>query len=88
MKDRVLVMAEISKKPCGMESSGFPSWLSSKESACNAGDAETCTQSLGQEDPLEEEMATHSGLLPVKSHGQRNMASYSPWDHKALDTTR
>ena len=24
---------------------------------------ETCVQSLGQEDPLEKEMATHSGIL-------------------------
>ena len=80
-------MAEIIKKPCGMESSGLPSWLSSQESACNAGDVETCTQSLGQEDPLEEEMATPSGVLPVKFHRQRSMASYSPWDHKALETT-
>ena len=29
-------------------------------------------QSLGQEDPLEREMATHSSILPGKSHGQRS----------------
>ena len=80
-------MAEMIKKPCGMESSGLPSWLSSQESACNARDVETYAQSLGQEDPLEGEMATHSGLLPVKFHRQRCMASYSLWDHKAFDTT-
>ena len=28
-------------------------------------------RSLGLEDPLEEEMATHSSILPGKSHGQR-----------------
>ena len=27
-------------------------------------------QSLGQEDPLEKEMATHSIFLPGKSHGR------------------
>ena len=27
---------------------------------------EACLQSLGQEDPLEEEMATHSSILPWK----------------------
>ena len=32
----------------------------SKESASNAGDS---VQSLGQRDPLEEEMATHSSIL-------------------------
>ena len=29
----------------------------------NAADAKTWVQSLGQEDPLEEEMATHSSIL-------------------------
>ena len=29
----------------------------------NAGDVETWVQSLGQEDPLEEGMATHSSIL-------------------------
>ena len=35
----------------------LPQWLSGKEPACSA---EKCVQSLGQEDPLEEGMATHS----------------------------
>ena len=34
-----------------------------KESACSAGD---WVQSLGQEDPLEKEMATHSSILAWK----------------------
>ena len=38
-------------------------WLSSKESTCNAGDPTTQVQSLGQEDPLKEKMATHSSIL-------------------------
>ena len=38
----------------------------------------TQVQFLGQEDPLEEEMATHSIFLPEKSHGQRSLAGYSP----------
>ena len=33
---------------------------------------------LGQEDPLEKEMATHSILLPGKSHGERSVVGYSP----------
>ena len=28
-----------------------------------------------------------SVLLPGKSHGQRSLVDYSPWDHKELDTT-
>ena len=35
---------------------------------------ETWVQSLGREDPLEKEMATHSLLLPGKSHAQRSPA--------------
>ena len=34
--------------------------------------------SLGWEDPLEEEIATHSVLLPGESHGQRSLVGYSP----------
>ena len=33
---------------------------------------ETWVQSLGQEDPLEKEMETHSSTLTPKSHGQRS----------------
>ena len=36
---------------------GFPGGSDSKESACHA------VQSLGREDPLEKEMATHSSIL-------------------------
>ena len=43
---------------------------------------ETQVRSLGWEDPLEKEMATHSVLLPGKSHGQRSVVGYSPWDCK------
>ena len=40
-------------------------------------------QSLGWEDSLEKEMETHSCIfLPGKSHGQRNLVDYSPWDIK------
>ena len=38
---------------------------------------ETPVQSLGREDPLEEGMATYSGILaPRESHGQRSLASW------------
>ena len=39
---------------------GFPSSSEVKASACNAGD---WVRSLGQEGPLEKEMATHSSIL-------------------------
>ena len=52
--------------------------LSSKESACNAGDAGSV---LGGE-VLEEGMETHSGILDWRSHGQRSLPGYSPYGHK------
>ena len=51
---------------------GRPSWLGGKESTCH------CRRrrfNLGQPTPL---------LLPVKSHGQRNLAGYSAWGHKRV----
>ena len=43
--------------------------------------------SLGQEDPLEEEMTTYSSILASKPLGQRSLAGYSPWGHKEQDRT-
>ena len=45
-----------------------PKWASQvvlviKNPSANAGDIETQVQSLGQEDPLEKVMATHSSIL-------------------------
>ena len=48
---------------------------------------ETQVRSLGQEDPLEKGMATHSSILAGEFHGQRSLVGYSPWDHKELDIT-
>ena len=48
---------------------------------------ETWVQSLGWEDPLEEEMTTHSSILAWKSPRTENLAGYSPWGHKQSDTT-
>ena len=44
----------------------------------------TWVQSLGQEDPLEKDMVTHSRILPEKSHGQRSLENHSPWSHKRV----
>ena len=45
------------------QSFGLPWWLRGKESTCDAGDTEMWVWYLGQEDPLELEMATHSSTL-------------------------
>ena len=42
---------------------------------------ETQVGSLGREDPLEEEVATHS--LPREFHGQRSLVGYSPQGRKS-----
>ena len=43
---------------------------------------ETQIQSLGREDPLEKEMATHSNILARKFAGERRLVGYSPWGHR------
>ena len=44
-------------------------------------------QPLGQEDPLEEEMVTHSIFLPENFHGQKSLVGYSPRGLKESDMT-
>ena len=47
----------------------------------------TQVRSLGQEDPLEKGMATHSSaFLPGKPHEQRRLTGYSSYGSKELDT--
>ena len=48
---------------------------------------ETWVQSLGQEDLLEKEMATHSSIHAWKIPWMRNLVGYSPWGLKESDTT-
>ena len=42
----------------------------------------TRVQSLGQEHPLEKEMATTPVFMPGESHGQRSLVGYSPWGRR------
>ena len=48
---------------------------------------ETQVQSLGREDPLKKEMATHSSILAWKFHGQRSLVGCNPWGCKESDVT-
>ena len=41
--------------------------------------------SLGQEDPLEMDMATQFNILPWESWGQKSLVGYNPWSRKELD---
>ena len=48
---------------------------------------ETWVQSLGWEDLLEKEMATHSSILAWKIPWTEKPGVYSPWGRKESDTT-
>ena len=45
---------------------------------------ETHIQSLGQEDPLEKEMTSHSSILAWIIHGQKSLVGYSLWSCKRV----
>ena len=49
---------------------------------------ETQVRSLGQEDPLEKEMATHFSILAWRISRTEEPAGYSPWGCKESDTTK
>ena len=57
------------------KATGFPDGSVVKKPPANAEDASSVS---GQEDPLEEGIATHSSLLAWRITGQRNLVGYSP----------
>ena len=48
---------------------------------------ETQVQSVGREDLLEKEMATHSSILAWKIPWTEEPVGYSPWGRKESDMT-
>ena len=46
---------------------------------------DTWVQSLGLEDPLEKEMATHSSILAWTIPWKEELVGYSPWGRKESD---
>ena len=48
---------------------------------------ETWVQSLGQEDPLEKGMTTHSSILAWRIPWTEETGGYSPWGFQESDTT-
>ena len=48
---------------------------------------ETWVPSLGREDPLDKEMATHSSVLSWRIPWTEKPVNYSPRGHKELDMT-
>ena len=47
---------------------------------------EMWARSLGQEDPLEKSMETHSSILARRIPWTEESGVYSPWGHQELDT--
>ena len=45
---------------------------------------ETCVWTLGGEDPMEMEMATHTSILTCEIPWQRSLVGYSPWGCKRV----
>ena len=64
---------------------GFPTGLVVKKLPVMQELQETRDQSLGEEDPLEKGMATHSSILAGRIPWREEPDS--PWGHKVLDTT-
>ena len=62
----------------------FPGGSDGKDSACNAGDQ---VRSLGQEDPLEKETATHSSTYMENPMDRRALQATVHSVTKELDTT-
>ena len=65
---------------------GFPGGSVVKNLPAHARDARDAG-SLGQEDPLEKEMGTHSSIMPGEFHGWRGLVGYSPGRCKESDMT-
>ena len=66
---------------------GFPKWLSGKRIHLPIQETpETGLQSLGQEDPQEEEMATYCYILAWKIPWTEEAGSYSPCGRLESDT--
>ena len=58
-----------------------------KNLPANAGDTREEGSILGQEDPLEEGMPTHSSIFAWKIPWTEGPGRLQSWDHKESDTT-
>ena len=66
----------------------LPWWPSGKEFTCsvrNTGNAGNTGSIPGLGRPPGEGKETHSSILCGEFQGQRNLAGYTPWDHKESD---
>ena len=68
--------------PNSFKGRGFPGVSDSKEYTCNSGNP----ASIPGSGSFHGEVNTRV-FLPGEFHGKGNLAGYSPWDFKELDTT-
>ena len=61
--------------------SRIPRWLSGKESTCNIGQTHRFDPGVGK---IPWRRKATPVFLPGKSHGQRSLVGYSPWDCKRV----
>ena len=71
-----------------IENTGLPNWQSRKESTCPCRwyTRPGFNPWVGKI-PWRRKWLPTPVSLPGKSHGQRSLAGYTPWDHEQLDTT-
>ena len=63
----------------------LPRWLSGKESACQR--KRPGFNPWVRKIPRRKKWQPTPAFLSGKSHGQRNLVGYNPYNHKELDTT-
>ena len=83
----LILMGSFTGLGLGLLESGLPRWRSGKESTCQC---RRCKRHrfdawVGKI-PWRRKWQPTPVFLPGKSHGQRNLAGYSPWGSKELDT--
>ena len=75
------------KSLLGLKGRELPGGAVVKNPPANVGDARDVGSISGWEDPLEEELATHSSVLAWEIPGERSLLGYSIWGLKELDMT-
>ena len=70
---------------CSNQMEGLPKWLNDKEPACQC--RRPGFDPWVRKIPWRRKWQPTPIFSPGKSHGQRSLAGYNPWDHKESDTT-
>ena len=73
---------------CHLSHLAWPKWHSSTEYSCQCRRCKKCEYNPWvRKIPWSRKWQPSPVFLPGKFHRQRNLAGYSPWGHKELDTT-